>query len=366
LKKIVFILALMAAVNMNAAAKDTIKIGVYGNTANASVDAAYKAAEILCAEMTPAEGLYEFMPVFFDETDTGAADKINSDAELAAVIGCFSANDAELVNSIKEIPLISICEDYASFTGKGNTYRMTASNTETAAIMARIAPALFDRMKAAVLYQSGNEEYEKMAQAYADTSKRNNVDATYIRAFEPGYDFTNVIQRIREIKVKTIYFIGNQDDAINLCKQSFEKNTGSVFTGPNFIFDRKFIKETKEASDGCEFVNTARNSPYGIKKLRPFLTAYEKKYAIKADVKLPHAYDAINIIGLAAKAGKFGHPDVNGFLKAVSYDGATGKVAFKESGERRSPEFFFHVIRRKEMFYMKFDSQMNARYGKAR
>jgi branched-chain amino acid transport system substrate-binding protein len=359
-------LLFFAVLYINVSAKDTIKIGIYGNTANASVDAAYKAAEILCAELTPADGIYELMPVFFDETDPGAKDKINSDAEIAAVIGCFSANDAELVNSVKEIPLISICEDYSSFTGKGNTYRMTASNAESAVIMARIAPALFDRMKAAVLYQSGNEEYEKMAQAYADASKRNGVDATYIRAFEPGYDFTNVIQRIREIKVKTIYFIGNQNEAINLCRQSFEKNTGAVFTGPNFIFDRKFIKETKEASDGCEFINTARNSPYGIKKLRPFLAAYEKKYGIKADIKLPHAYDAINMVALAAKAGKFGHADVNGFLKAVSYDGATGKVAFKESGERQNPEFFFHVIRRKEIFYMRFDSQMNARYGKAR
>lgn len=366
MKKIVFILVLMAAININAAAKDTIKIGVYGNTSNASVDAAYKAAEMLCADMTPDEGLYEFMPVLFDETDPGAADKINSDAELAAVIGCFSPNDADFVNSIKETPLISLCEDYASFTGRENTYRMTASDVETAAIMARIAPALFDRMKAAVLYQSGNAEYEKMAQAYADASKRNNVDATYIRAFEPGYDFTNVIQRIREIKVKTIYFVGSQQEAINFCNQSFEKNTGAVFTGPNFIFDRKFIKETKQASDGCEFVNTVRNSPYGIKKLRPFLNAYEKKYGIKADVKLPHAYDAINMVGLAAKAGKFGHADINGFLKAVSYDGATGKVAFKESGERKNPEFFFHVIRRREMFYMRFDSQMNVRYGKAR
>ncbi len=351
---------------MNVSAKETIKIGVFGNTSNASVDCAYKAVEMLCAELTPAGGVYEFVPAFFDEKDPGAKDKINADGELAAIIGCFSENDAELVNSVKETPLISICEGYASFTGKGNTYRMTASNSETAAIMARIAPALFDRMKAAVLYQSGNEEYEKMAQAYAASAKRNNVDATYIRAFEPGYDFTNVIQRIREIKVKTIYYIGNQEDAIKLCKQSFEKNTGAVFTGPNFLFDRNFIKETKEASDGCEFVNTARNSPYGIKKLKPFILSFEKKYSIKADTKLPHVHDAVGIIELAAKAGKFNRADLNGFLKTVSYNGSTGKVVFNESGERVSPEFFFHVIRRKEMFYMRFDSQMNARYGKAK
>jgi branched-chain amino acid transport system substrate-binding protein len=77
-------------------------------------------------------------------------------------------------------------------------------------------------------------------------------------------------------------------------------------------------------------------------------------------------HDAVSILALALDAGKRTPAEINAFLKTVNYTGATGKVGFDENGERTSPEFYFNVLRKKEMYYMPFDSEKNNVYRRAK
>jgi branched-chain amino acid transport system substrate-binding protein len=310
---------------------------------------------------------YDLQPVFFDENSPDVADRITAEQGLCAVIGCFGEKNRDVPEKVADIPLISLCSENISFTTKNNTYRIIASEPEIARVTARISTVLFDRRKCAVLYEEWNNEDLRMAQSYAESARKNGADSTFMRSYSAGSaDFTPLINRMREARIKAVYFAGTPADAALFCNQNYTMQTGAVLSGPSYIFDRDFIKATKDTSDGCETVVKTKASVYSYKKIKAFISSYEKKYGIKASIYTPYVHDAVSILALALDAGKRTPAEINAFLKTVNYTGATGKVGFDENGERTSPEFYFNVLRKKEMYYMPFDSEKNNVYRRAK
>jgi ABC-type branched-subunit amino acid transport system substrate-binding protein len=366
--RFMFYLAVFVAVfNINLTAKEIIKVGVLGNSTNAISQAAINSVDLLAAQLNLTSRGYDLQTVFFDDNNPDVADRIKAAQDLCAVIGCFGEKNKDVPEKVTDVPLISLCSENVSFTTKNNTYRIIASEPEIARVTARISTVLFDRRKCAVLYEEGNTEDLRMAQSYAESARKNGADSTFVRGYTAGTtDFTPLINRIREARIKAVYFAGASADAALFCKQNYEMQTGAVLSGPSYIFDRDFIKATKDASDGCETVVKTKPSVYGYKKIKAFISSYEKKYGMKASIYTPYVHDAVSILELALDAGKRTPADINAFLKTVNYTGATGRVDFDGNGERTSPEFYFNVLRKKEMYYMPFDSEKNNVYRRAK
>ena len=343
-------------------AEETYRIAVAGNTLSSLSKAAFNTVELIADEYNNTVNPVKLEAVFIDENEENVKDAINNQGNLLGVIGCFGDEHKDAFENIKDAPMISICSQCSRFTAADgdNKFRITASDIELARIQARIDYAVFGHRKFACIYEEDNEEYLKIGEAYVETIKANNGQIPYFRSIKPERDdFKPILIRLRELKVKVIFFVGSMENAAEMAKQSRKLNVGAVFSSTNVIFDRRFIKKARTGSEGAEFVTRTPPSLYRyVKKLRPFMSRYRKRYKTVNNY-IPYVYEAAVILVDALEKGKTGKHDVKDYLKETEFEGVLGKIAFDESGERKDPKFYFYVIRGREFLPMSSRTYMN-------
>jgi ABC-type branched-subunit amino acid transport system substrate-binding protein len=350
-----------------ARAKDVYYIGFIGNSLSASSMSLYNTLSLTVEAANNSVNSYETDAVFFNDDTATAADQIKNNGSLLAVIGCFSEKESEIIDKINDIPLISVWKNYAAFNEKekDNCFRVCPSETQLAEDVSRFSIAL-GKNKAAAVYSEGSRDYMRAAEGFIGNCKANRIWADYFKSVpDDRDDFTNILLRLRDLRIQTIYFAGGADQAALLSKKSKDMNVGAVFMGTDAINSRAFIKKAKAGADGACFASIVPDSIYKFREMRPVLAEFRKRFE-NEDMHMPYVFDAANMVLKCLAGGIKSGQDMKKALQGISYDGTTGRIDFNKNGLRAGAEAFYYVIARKEVYQKKLDEAEEKKYREAR
>ena len=349
-------------------AKDMYCIGFLGNTNNAVSNAMFNSLKFAVDEFNLTSTSYAVTAEFFNEEDPSAADSIKNKGSLIGVIGSFGPANKNVIENVIEIPLLSAVSEnsYFNLEGRQNLLRVAASEAQLAADTCRFLVTVSLKGKLAIVYSNESDEYARMAQTYKNTADRNNTWSQYFKEVEADRkDFTAVLLRLRDLKVHNIYFAGNAVQAAQLARQSAEMNVGADFSSTHLICSQSFIKSAKAGAQGAVFASIAPSSLYGFKKFRPSFKKFLASYG-GDDMHIPYVYDAAGMLLNSLNAGNTDKNAVVKYLRDTPYDGVTGKITFKENGDRSNPPVYFYIIRNREFLQRNLMGSEKAAFERAK
>lgn len=193
------------------------------------------------------------------------------------------------------------------------------------------------------ILHDGSVYGEGLAQVVKDTIEKNGGKVTDFEAITVGEkDFRSTLTKITAGNPKAIFFGGFWPEAAILVAQKNEVGlTDATFMSADGTYSPKFVETAGDAGKGAytSFGSALKGATYA-----DFVKAYESNGG-KADqiVFSPQSYDAMHVITEALKSA--GKVDADGNLvigrkafadavRAVKLDGATGPLAFDETGDR--------------------------------
>jgi len=201
------------------------------------------------------------------------------------------------------------------------------------------------------------KNYKKVALIYTNNSWGRPLAETFEKYFqahggkvvlkegveEKTTDMRPVLLKIRKRGVKVVVSPTYPIEGGNLVRQAREMGLDLVFFGGDNWDAPEFLRIAGSAAEGVFFVDPAE--PSG-KRFEEFAKKYKKRYGEKPDVNAAFGYDALYAVAQAMKIAK----KLDGFhirkaLLKVSFEGATGRIEFDESGNRRHAAFDKNVIK---------------------
>ncbi|MCX7698062.1 MAG: ABC transporter substrate-binding protein [Candidatus Goldbacteria bacterium] len=356
---------LIMLLNLTIFANNFYYIGFIGNSLNATTDSLYKGFEL---SLRGNDTDMKIKPLFFDENNEQIVDYIKNTPNLLAVLGCFNEKHKKIIDEINDIPLISLSKDFIDFNylNKQNVFRICPSEVQLAQDLARFAVAVLDKRYYAIVYSEDVSDYLKVAEKFSETVKRNGGRVDYLRSVESTRtDFTNILLRLRDLKIQAIFFIGSLDQSINFARQSYEMKTGALFLSTSTIGNRNFIKKLKNEAEKSCYADIAPDNFYKLKKFRPFLTEYYKT-GKNVDKHLAYLYDAVSIIKLCYNNNVIDRENFIKCIKETNHDGVTGKITFNNVGLRENPPSYFYIIVKREILQRKLMGQEVKRFMEAK
>lgn len=367
-RQLLFLISLIMILNLKIFAEDGYYIGFLGNSLNASTDSLMTGLELSLKiqDENKTDGLIK--SVFFNENNEEILKEIKNTPNLLAIIGAFNEKHKKIIEEINDIPLISISKDYIDFNNpnKQNVFRICPSDVQLAKDLARFAVAILDKRHYAVVYTEGVNDFMKTAEEFSETIKKNGAKVDYFRSVEPTrMDFTNILLRLRDLKIQSIFFIGSLEQAINFAKQSYEMKTGALFMSTSTIGNRYFIKKLKNEAEKSCYADISPENLYKLKKFRSFLDEYYKTNK-NIDKHLSYLYDAVSIIKLCYNKNLKDKESLIKGLKEISYEGVTGKINFNSSGLREKTDSYFYVIVKREILQRKLMGQEYKKFMEAK
>ncbi|MBP7792056.1 MAG: ABC transporter substrate-binding protein [Candidatus Goldbacteria bacterium] len=367
-KRLLFLINLILFLNLTVFADDLYYVGFLGNSENASTDSLLTGLEVSLNIEDENYVNGRIKPVFFDENSENVISDIKDTQNLLAIIGCFNEKHKKIIEAINDVPLISISKDFIDFNylNKPNVFRICPSEVQLARDLARFAVAILDKRHYAVVYTDGVTDFLKAAEEFSETVKRNGAKVDYFRSVEPQRkDFTNILLRLRDLKVQAIFFIGTLEQSINFAKQSYEMKTGALFMSTNTIGNRLFIKKLQNEAEKSCYADISPDNLYKLKKFRPFLTEYYKTNK-NIDKHLAYLYDAATIVKLCYNKNLKDKDNLLNCFKETFYDGITGQINFNDYGLRKTVNSFFYIIVKREILYRKLTDQEYKKFMEAK
>jgi len=364
-----FLLVLKAFFSVSAFCGDVYYAGFLGNSRNAVDLSLYETMKMAAAEINSGGNDYTIEPVFFDEEDERTPELIMTKANLAAIIACFSEKHAEIIKNSGEIPLITVSKNFAGFNAAapGRSFRICPSESQLAESLSRFSYAVIGKNKAAIIYSEGSDDYLKAAEGFAANCRANRVWADYFKSV-PGdrTDFTNILLRLRDLKVQSIYFAGSMEQAAELARKSQEMNVGAVILTMDNVNTKAFIKKAKFGADMTCFSSMAPPALSGFKKFQPFLKKYRKEAAGREDIHMPFVYDAVKVLASGLTSGARKPAEITAYLKSATHDVTTGTFTFNNTGNRSAASSFFYIIARGEILHRKLQENETKKYMEAK
>ena len=350
---------LIIFLNLTIFAEDFYYIGFLGNSSNAVTDSLFTGLKLSLSVSDENNTNDLIKPVFFDEDNEHISDEIKNTPNLLAVLGCFNEKHKKIIENINDIPLISISKDYVDFnsTDRQNVFRVCPDEIQLSRDLARFAVTILDRRHYAIVYSEGVNDFLKAAEGFAETIKRNGAKVDYFKSVEPTRtDFTNILLRLRDLKIQAVFFIGSLEQAISFTRQSYEMKTGALFMSTSVIGNRYFIKKLKNEAEKSCYADVAPDNLYKLKKFRAFLSEYYKT-GKNADKHLAYLYDAAAIIKLCYNKDIKNKEDLIKCIKETNYEGVTGQISFNNTGLREKVPSYFYVIVKREILQRKLMGQ---------
>ncbi|MCE5299372.1 MAG: hypothetical protein LLG37_00660 [Spirochaetia bacterium] len=277
LRFLAVITSLILLITPAAIGKETYYIGFLGNTTNAASISLSTALKLTVEEYNSnTNNPYTLDMAFFDETDPALVDAIKNRSNLLGVTGALNSGARQAMDSIRDTAFLSCSSEYIGLNKDkaDNIFRLSYSDAELASHTCRFLIGVLNKNKIASLWSEESGEYAAMAEAFHNTALRNKIWNQYHRSVDKDRkDFTAILLKLRDDRVKNIYFAGPAWQAALLAKQSAEMNVGADFSSTRLICTGQFIKNSKAGGQGAVFAMANPSTLYGVKKFRPFLNA---------------------------------------------------------------------------------------------
>ena len=223
----------------------------------------------------------------------------------------------------------------------------------------RVTPTLVNENKPLATWAATGLNAKKIA-IIADTSDYGRANLSSFGQFfkaekgsivaEESYpvgttDFRSILTKVKSLNPDAVYFGGVITEAGIVRKQMAELGMKQPMLGISGMFDPQLIQIAGPAADGT-IVGTPKS------QTNPKLDAMQKAYTAKAYAEpespyTKYAYDATGILLQSLKtAGTKDKAAIAKAIRAISYDGVTGKVTFDANGQTQVPvELQLHEVK---------------------
>ncbi|HTR07908.1 MAG TPA: branched-chain amino acid ABC transporter substrate-binding protein [Paraburkholderia sp.] len=260
---------------------------------------------------------------------------------VSAVVGHFNSGSAIPASRVYEsagIPMISPAATNPVITSQGfaNTFMVIANDAQNAGIAGAWAVDDMKAKRIAIV-----DDRSAFGQGEADVFERTvrahggNVVA---REFTQGAtdDFGPQLAKIKAANADLLYFGGLARQSAALVKQMKERSVSAQFLGGGGVANPDFTEAAGAAGEGAmawEYGRPLAQLPDGPR----FEQAYKSRFGTSVLAYAPFGYDAAWAAIHAMVTAKSAKPEMyRSALKAISFDGVTGHIAFEQDGSLKN------------------------------
>ncbi|MFC4705243.1 branched-chain amino acid ABC transporter substrate-binding protein [Paraburkholderia caffeinitolerans] len=259
---------------------------------------------------------------------------------VVAVVGHFNSGAAIAASRIYEsagIPMIAPTATNPTLTSQGfaNTFTVIANDARTAGMAGAWAVDEIKARRIAIL-----DDRSAFGQGEADVFERTvkarggTVVAREFAMSESGdiVDFGPQLARIQAANADLLYFGGLAHEAAMLVRQMKARNMSVQFVGGGGVAIPDFVRLAGVAGEGAlawEYGRPLAQLPDGPH----FAQRFKSRFGVDVLAYAPFGYDATWAAIHAMTAARSANHEVwRGALKALSFDGVTGHIAFDDQG----------------------------------
>ncbi|MEJ5064477.1 MULTISPECIES: branched-chain amino acid ABC transporter substrate-binding protein [Erwinia] len=168
------------------------------------------------------------------------------------------------------------------------------------------------------------------------------VDREYVD--EKTVDFSAVLTSIRSKNADLIFFGGVDSQAAPLARRIKQLGLNATLMGAGGFVSQTFLKLAQKEGEGV----VALEPGLPLEKMpggKAFDQAYRDRYHAPIELHAPFAYDATRVlIAAIEQADSTDAADYLPKLRAISYQGVTGTLAFDAQGNLKNPSFTVYKV----------------------
>lgn len=233
------------------------------------------------------------------------------------------------------LPMITATATAAAVTDAGdNIFRVCFLDPFQGMTMANFAADNLGAKTAAVLYNTGDDYSQGLAQAFKETAEAKGITVTSFEGYgEDDKDFKSQLTSINQKKPDVIFLPDYYAKVALIAAQVKEIGCEAIMLGGDGWDGVLTTVASPEVVEGAYFCNH-----YSIddpnEKTQAFVKNYEATYNEKPNSFAALAYDTAYI--LADAIDRAGSTESEAIIKALaetSYEGVTGKITFNEKGD---------------------------------
>lgn len=283
---------------------------------------------------------------------TAAAQKL-VDAGVHGVVGHLTSGATVPASQIYHeagIPQITPSSTNPKYTRQGfpGAFRLVADDIQQGGAMGRYTVQTLQAKNVAVIddrtaYGQGlAEEFEKAAQAAGATvvaHEYTNDKAT---------DFNAILTSLKAKKPDVIFFGGMDAVGGPMLRQMKALGFQAKLVGGDGLCTSEMITLSAEAlgDDQVYCVEAGGVDGDEMAGNEKFRADFKAKYGVEVQAYAGYAYDGVKLLAGAMQAAGSADPQVYlPALKAIQYQGASGKVSFDDKGDRRDAALTLYTFR---------------------
>ncbi|MGF7001084.1 branched-chain amino acid ABC transporter substrate-binding protein [Paraburkholderia sp. GAS32] len=272
---------------------------------------------------------------------TQIAQKLVDDGVIAVVGHLNSGVSIAASRIYHDAQILQISPDSTNpaFTQQGfnTTYRLVATDSEQAPVLAHYALNTLRAKKVAVVDDS-TAYGQGLADQFAATTKAGGATIVAREATnDKAIDFKGLITRLKAENPDAVFYGGMDATAGPFLKQAKGLNLKAKFLGGDGTCSDEIANLAGVAVDNL--ICTVAGLPLSrIKTGDAFEKAYEQRFGMPVQIYAPYSYDAVMVIVDAMK--RTGSTDPKKILAAVpstDYQGLIGRIQFDSKGDVKNP-----------------------------
>ncbi len=238
---------------------------------------------------------------------------------------------APLANQYKTV-LISPISSSAELSTKGGKYffRTVPSDNLQAEMLADWV--ISDSIKKVAIVYTNNNWGKPLADAFSKLFETAGGKIVYSDGIEGNStDFRTVVLKLRGLKFDAIVSPTYPKEGGAFVRQLKQAGISTKLFGGDNWGSPEFLSIAKNGADGAYYTFPTENK---TKLFDEFSVKYEKRFGVKPDILAAYAYDAATaVIDAIQKSKELTGEGIRNVLLNVSFDGVSGKIAFKPNGD---------------------------------
>ncbi|OLL32595.1 branched chain amino acid ABC transporter substrate-binding protein [Burkholderia sp. SRS-W-2-2016] len=263
------------------------------------------------------------------------------DSGVAVVVGHFNSGTTIPASQVYEqagIPVLDPAATNPVITGRGfaNAFMVISTDAQNAGNAGAYAVDV-TRAKRIVIIddrtafgQGEADEFEKAVKAHGG--------AIVAREYTDNHavDFSTQITKFKGANADLVFFGGLDSQAAGFARRMKQLGLNAQLVGGGGVMDDDFIKLAGDSADGVmawEYGRPLSQLPGG----KDFSAKFKKQFGADILSYAPFGYDGAWVAIKAMQQAKSESPNVyRPVLKAIDYDGVTGKISFDNTGALKS------------------------------
>ncbi|NKJ46090.1 branched chain amino acid ABC transporter substrate-binding protein [Burkholderia sp. SG-MS1] len=263
------------------------------------------------------------------------------DSGVSVVVGHFNSGTTIPASQVYEqagIPVIDPAATNPIITGRGfaNTFMVISTDGQNAGNAGAYAVDVTKAKRIAIIDdrtafgQGEADEFEKAVKAHGGTIVAREYTDNH------AVDFSTQITKIKGTNADLVFFGGLDNQAAGFARRMKQLGLNAQLVGGGGVMDPDFIKLAGDSADGVmawEYGRPLAQLPGG----KDFSAKFKKRFGEDILSYAPFGYDGAWAAIRAMQQAKSSSPaDYRPVLKAIDFDGVTGKISFDSTGALKS------------------------------